>query len=49
MCKPSLLPDVGAFSTFHVEKPIALLSFSNEEERRNKRKNDSRTKKNKLE
>jgi hypothetical protein len=38
MCKPSLLQKVGVFSVFHVEKPTALLYFSNVEEQRNKRK-----------
>jgi hypothetical protein len=47
MCKPSLLQNVGVFSTVHIEKPTVLLSFSNVKEGRKKRK-IMQTKKNKL-
>jgi hypothetical protein len=38
MFKASVLQNIGLFSTFYVEKPTALLSFSNENEQRKKRK-----------
>jgi hypothetical protein len=45
MCNASLLQNIGVFSTFHVEKPTALLSFSNVKERRKKIKIIQRLKK----
>jgi hypothetical protein len=36
MGKPSMLQNVGVFSTFHVQKPTALLSFWNVKERKEK-------------
>jgi hypothetical protein len=38
MYEASLLENIGVFSTFHVERPSTLLSFSNVKEQSKERK-----------
>jgi hypothetical protein len=46
MCKALLLQNFDVFPVFHVEKPTALLLFTNVNEQRTKRKTMKKLKKN---